>query len=299
MKRKVLVTCDGRLGNQLFIAAFIDQNFPADTEVISTGFQEMQKGFDWDRSTKTLDSQKWKTRFLFRAARRLAKLHLIDHIFQTKFEVNLPHGRYRLLDEKIRKTSGLLPLTLIDRSHLQHHSHAGRIHFRLKDEHKTAALEFLSRLPKGPRAFVHVRRGDYKEWTIIGKSPLLPMSYFEDGIKKIRAANPDTTFICISDNIEEARASLDSEDLYFFAGKNVYEDFAMMTLCDGGVVSNSTLSWWGGYLNNRTLPVIAPENWVGFPVGLEYPIGIVGNWMQAIPVTTPADIQPQKQAHAT
>ncbi|MFZ3032624.1 MAG: alpha-1,2-fucosyltransferase [Parvibaculum sp.] len=284
MKRKVLVTCDGRLGNQLFIAAFIDQNFPADTEVISTGFQEMQKGFDWDRSTKTLDSQKWKTRFLFRAARRLAKLHLIDHIFQTKFEVNLPHGRYRLLDEKIRKTSGLLPLTLIDRSHLQHHSHVEKVHFHLKDEHKVAAREFLAQLPEGPRAFVHVRQGDYKEWTIIGKSPLLPISYFKEGIERIRTANPDTIFICVSDNIEDAKTALGSDGLYFFAGKNVYEDFAMMTLCDGGVVSNSTLSWWGGYLSSRKLPVIAPENWVGFPVGFEYPVGIVGRWMQTITV---------------
>ena len=284
MKKTVFVVGEGRLGNQLFIAAFIDGHYPTDTKVISTGLQEMEKGFDWDRDAKMLVPQKWKTRFLIRMARRLANLRLIKHIFQTKFEVNLPHGRYRLLDDKIRKTAGLLPITLIDRSPVQDHHHVREIRFRLKDRYKTAAREFLARLPEGPRAFIHVRRGDYKEWTIIGKSPLLPISYFEEGIERIRAANPDTIFICISDNIEEVRAALNSERLYFFSGKNVYEDFAMMTLCDGGIVSNSTLSWWGGYLSGRNIPVIAPENWVGFPVGFEYPVGIVGDWMQTIAV---------------
>lgn len=287
MKRRVLVTCGGRLGNQLFIAAFIDRHFPIDVEVTSIGFQEMEAGFDWDRTARNLDPESWKTRFIFRTARQLAKLRLIKHIFQIKFEVNFPHGRFRLLDEKIHTTPGLLPITLIDRSHLQHRNHVGEVRFHLKDEYKTAARAFLAQLPEGPKAFVHVRRGDYKDWTIIGKSPLLPMAYFEEGIRKIQTAHPDTIFICLSDNIEEVKSTLTSEKLHFFSGKNVYEDFAMMTFCDGGVVSNSTLSWWGGYLSNRTLPIIAPEDWVGFPLELEYPVGIIGDWMQAIPVPKP------------
>jgi hypothetical protein len=32
----------------------------------------------------------------------------------------------------------------------------------------------------------------------------------------------------------------------------------------GGIISNSTLSWWGAYLiKNRKYPIICPEPWFG------------------------------------
>jgi hypothetical protein len=38
----------------------------------------------------------------------------------------------------------------------------------------------------------------------------------------------------------------------------------MMTLCTGGIIANSTLSWWGAWLiKNPTQSIIAPDPWFG------------------------------------
>ena len=43
-----------------------------------------------------------------------------------------------------------------------------------------------------------------------------------------------------------------------------YYDLCMMTLCNGAIIANSSLSWWGAWLQkNRTQPVIAQDPWFG------------------------------------
>jgi hypothetical protein len=38
----------------------------------------------------------------------------------------------------------------------------------------------------------------------------------------------------------------------------------MMTLCSGGIMANSSMSWWGAWLiSNPTQPIIAPKQWFG------------------------------------
>jgi hypothetical protein len=96
----------------------------------------------------------------------------------------------------------------------------------------------------------------------------------------IRKNAPETQVIVLSDDAESVARAF--PDLHVFAGANVYEDFGLMTLCDGGVISNSTLSWWGGFFCGRTLPVIAPKGFLACGLGFEYPPGIVADWMIAI-----------------
>ena len=43
-----------------------------------------------------------------------------------------------------------------------------------------------------------------------------------------------------------------------------FVDLCLMSLCDGGITANSSLSWWGGFLQqNRTRTLVSPVNWFG------------------------------------
>lgn len=284
-RRHALFTGDGRLGNQLFQAAFLDACLDEGDRLTTTGMEEFLDGFDWPRidihnqrdSRSHQSAKRWYRRF----GRLAAKLRLVDGITQPRQTFHVGGRDYTLHGGAVRRTRGLVPSWLyVDKGYFQSAALVGAPSFRLKDEHLVAARTFLDGLPAGPKAFVHVRRGDYAKWTIFGRTPLLPLTYFQRGIDRIRAEAPDTQFVLLSDDVEAVRDALPG--LQVFAGANVYEDFGMMALCDGGVISNSTLSWWGGFFCKRALPVVSPSGFLAHGLGFEYPIGITADWMTAV-----------------
>ena len=42
-----------------------------------------------------------------------------------------------------------------------------------------------------------------------------------------------------------------------------YVDLCLMSLCNGAIIANSSLSWWGAWLQKGKNKVIAPKNWFG------------------------------------
>lgn len=285
MKAQALFTGDGRLGNQLFQAAFLDSVLPEGTQLTTTGMEEMLEGFDWTRFeiSNRRDSRAHQSakRWYRRLGRAAAALRLVTSYAQPRQTFEADGQRYTLHGGAVTRTGGLLPgLTYVDKGYFQSATLTARATFRLKETHLGAAREFLRGLPEGPRAFVHVRRGDYAKWTIFGRSPLLELDYFRRGMEAIKAVAANTQFILLSDDVNAVRDALPG--LHVFAGANVYEDFGMMVLCEGGVISNSTLSWWGGFFCRRTLPVISPTGFLAHGLGFEYPVGITGPWMTAI-----------------
>jgi hypothetical protein len=282
-----LFTGDGRLGNQMFEAAFLDGILRPGDRLCTTGMEEFLEGFVWERmeisnrrDTRAHQSAK---RWYRRLGRMAVKLRLVGGVRQMKRVFDMEGRRQELHGDEIVRTGGLFPrLLYVDKGYFQNAQQAAHASFRLKEEHLRAARAFLEALPAGPRAFVHVRRGDYRHWTIFGRSPLLRPGYFARGIALIRAAAPQTQFILLSDEVDAVASEIGTSGLHVFRGANVYEDFGVMTLCDGGVVSNSTLSWWGGFFCRRTIPVVSPRGWLAAGLGFEYPPGITAPWMTPI-----------------
>ena len=53
-------------------------------------------------------------------------------------------------------------------------------------------------------------------------------------------------------------------------GLEDYEELWMMSLCNHNVMSNSSFSWWGSYLNlNEDKKIFVPSTWFG-PQGETY-----------------------------
>jgi len=126
--------------------------------------------------------------------------------------------------------------------------------------------------------FMHVRRGDY----VVNPSahPMCPISYYEKALEVFDENSPVLVF---SDSIEWCkeqdffqgdRFMLSEYDEKYsqtadtLLGKQntliPYFDLCMMTLCNGGIIANSTMSWWGAWLmENKTQPIVAPKPWFG------------------------------------
>lgn len=281
--RSAICIAYGRMGNQLFLASFLDSILEDGDRVLSLGMGEFMDGFDWPgidaRDNSELKFRKRFKRPIFLLGRLAGRLRLVDIIRQRLRPFETVNGSFEMYDDDYSWTKGLFSrFVFLDRCYFQTPQNAPP-RFKLKEKYLQKARAFLETLPDRPTAFIHMRRGDYRDFSQFGQSPLLPTNYFRRGAEEIAAKHPDVQFILLSDSIDEARSALSAENLHVFAGDNPYEDFGMMTLCDGGVMSNSTFSWWGSFFCRRKLPLVAPRGWMAPGLGFTYPPRIITDWM--------------------
>jgi hypothetical protein len=108
---------------------------------------------------------------------------------------------------------------------------------------------------------LHVRRGDYL--SLPQNYPIKDISYYQ---KAIKFFNNKTTFIVFSNDIQWCKNnlnSLSSNKFIFIENNKDYEDLYLMTRCQNNIITNSTFSWWGAYLNlNSHKKIIAPKIWL-------------------------------------
>ena len=110
-----------------------------------------------------------------------------------------------------------------------------------------------------PVISVNVRRGDY--CYIPHKFPVCSKSYFK---KAMRMFPANSRFVFISDDLLWCKKHFKGKNIYFLENSNPLFDLYAQTLCTDNIMSNSSFSWWGAYLNpNPNKKVIAPKNWFG------------------------------------
>lgn len=118
--------------------------------------------------------------------------------------------------------------------------------------------------PSSEYAFVHVRRGDHLDNPhYAGRYVLLGREYFQPAMEAYETARGKTTWIVCSDSPTEAMKVIPSD---FSAmpshGKSELDDLWIMLNAAGGVISNSTFSFWGAFLNRSgDAHFIAPKRW--------------------------------------
>ena len=128
---------------------------------------------------------------------------------------------------------------------------------------------------------LHVRRGDPNladkrgfKWAYVNlqdQHPVQTLEYYEKALSKFDANVPVIVF---SDSIDWCKEQeFFSDDRFNFSESTEqhedgalvpFVDLCLMSLCDGGITANSSLSWWGGFLQQeRTRPLVSPVNWFG------------------------------------
>ena len=162
--------------------------------------------------------------------------------------------------------------------YFKHIEESIREDYQFNDEIYAPCKEYMDQF-NGEIALLHIRRGDNigrPDWypiPVVEHYEYLLDKYFEN--KPILICSDDLDWVKEQELFKDDRFHLSETRVYYpdtvLNGKGEmetslvpYYDLCMMTLCNGGIIANSSLSWWGAWLQkNRTNPVIAQDPWFG------------------------------------
>lgn len=146
--------------------------------------------------------------------------------------------------------------------------------FTLKPEFETYIKNKWNNLLKTNTVSIHVRRGDYLNNPTFHVCP--PISYFKKSLRYIECVEFNMKIdnvLIFSDDIQWCKENF-IDDYYkynFIEGQNEIEDMFLMSYCNHNIITNSSFSWWGAWLNkNPNKIVCAPHRWFGDEWGMEY-----------------------------
>lgn len=129
----------------------------------------------------------------------------------------------------------------------------------IKDEYKEKFFSLLEKdIPDWKHlnlSFIHVRRGDYHLIPYI--LPIQSKEYYDCALEHI---NYDKCIVFSAD-IEWCKNTFKYPNLVYLNYSDKYFDMFIMSLCNSGVIANSTYSWWGAYLNKNSPKIIKPKYW--------------------------------------
>lgn len=107
---------------------------------------------------------------------------------------------------------------------------------------------------------VHVRRGDYVK--LPNHHPTQSLEYYLSAIEMLKPITDK--FLIFSDDIQWCKDNLKIDNAIYIENEKDYIELYLMSLCKNNIISNSSFSWWGAWLNeNKNKKVIGPKLWFG------------------------------------
>jgi len=141
--------------------------------------------------------------------------------------------------------------------------------------------EMMEELEGQEPIMLHVRRGDPNltdprgfKWSYTqcgSMHPVQPIEYYEKALSKFCKDQPVIVFSDSVDWVKEQEffsgdrfMISEPEDKYADGSFTPYADLCLMSLCSHAIIANSSMSWWGAWLQtNPDKIVIAPKMWFG------------------------------------
>lgn len=284
----IIFFSDGRLGNQLFDLAFVDKHSSDSELVFTTNMGLFLETFDTNK--RIINIQNKYVVFLLRKLVKpllefASRLRLITIYCQKrKFMVDtfFPNNTYH-------QSKGILSfIKFIQNDFFQSEDFFDNKNFinktTIKQKFLREAEEFLLHIPNSyHKVFVHVRRGDYINEVFLGEKGIdLPVEYFMNAIEFIKSQIPNPFFVFLSDDCGFCEYCFAKIEQKVISKNSMQTDLAIMILCDSGIMSNSSFSWWGSYLMKSRKIVIAPKYWYGWKQKILSHIAIYPSFAEVI-----------------
>ena len=153
--------------------------------------------------------------------------------------------------------------------------------FTFKKDILDPCLEFIKEFEDEELIMLHVRRGDANltdprgfKWSYTecsAQHPPQPVEYYDKALKNF---DDDQPVIVFSDSMSWVKEQdffkgdrfmmSEPTDRYNDGSFTPYIDLCLMSLCSHAIIANSSMSWWGAWLqSNPNKKVIAPKMWFG------------------------------------
>jgi hypothetical protein len=164
--------------------------------------------------------------------------------------------------------------------YFQHISDEIRNDFTFHDRHLSPCKEMIESV-EGEPIMLHVRRGDPNltdprgfKWSYIqcgDQHPVQSIEYYERALAEFDDDQPVIVFSDSMDWVKEQEffsgdrfLISEPEQKYADGSFTPYVDLCLMSLCSHAIIANSSMSWWGAWLqSNPNKKVIAPRMWFG------------------------------------
>jgi hypothetical protein len=283
----IAVKLEGRLGNQLFQYAFIY----ATAKRIHTKFY-MDKSVDYLLLDKYFNIEKDFCSFFDSHIFSIKGVKLFfSHYLRWAFYYVLRHTivSKQVLFDNNEPASANLAKIKNNRIYIGHFQSAEyfidyqqdiKQLFSIKTNHQLRFENIFKSFPKAKKyVTIHLRRGDYVDLNWV-----LSLSYYHNAIKQVH--HQDNYYIFISDDVDFIKNEFNYLNDKFISHYDEIIDLQFLTHADVCILSNSSFSWWGAWLNNNPNKIVyAPEYWLGFKKGQDYPAeignGMNFNWISA------------------
>jgi hypothetical protein len=124
---------------------------------------------------------------------------------------------------------------------------------------------------------IHVRRGDYIK--LPDYHPTQSLEYYLESIEMLK--NESELFAVFSDDINWCKENIKLNNCIYIEGEKDYIELYLMSICNNHIISNSSFSWWGAWLNKKEdKKVIGPKKWFGSKINHNTNDILPENWIK-------------------
>ena len=272
-----------RLGNQLFQYAALKELYP-NQRLLLFGFGALKQALE-SVDGIVIENEKLPcllANSLKRLASVLAKVRIAG-VIQESHEGSL---------YVVKMHKGLFKIYLLKNSFFQHMVILKRLNqnVRLSQDHSRTASDWLSDKRLKPSVqnlvFVHIRRGDYLFWPSRESPAVLDAKWYAMAIDYLRAKLEKPIFLLLSDDPYYTKDCFGDQADVVISENDQLVDLALMSLCQHGILSASSYSWWGAWFSrarSHELGIyIAPKYWLGHRKKKWMPEGFTTDWITYI-----------------
>jgi hypothetical protein len=275
--KMVSVQIHGGLGNQLFQYAFV---YSAAKKLNSAFY--LDESIDLFKCGKYFNIKESNTRIWLRNIYAFKGMHRIlfkikRSYFKTVYQKH--HLQNIFLDQRLPAEQELLKLKdgslfsgfFQSEDYFSAQKEELLAKFQVKTVYQKMFQKLFEKIDSNLKLVcVHVRRGDYVELELA-----LPLHYYKQAIELVHQANNHYVFIS-DDPSFVIQNFADIENKTVSTATEII-DFQYLINSQVNILSNSSFSWWGAYLNKNNALNIAPKNWLGKTE--QYPFNItLPNW---------------------